>query len=203
MTARSTLLKPDVVALGEGVLGAVPDSWALFSGTSAATAQVSGLAALLRADHDWSAPVVRSVLTTTARPLAGAPTLPQGAGQVGRDAEAGLALDVRTTAIARPSTTVVARPERLLDRDARRRYDHPARHQPRHPCGVLLRRRRVGFARHRVLMTPLALRLAPGETATVRITITGPAGPTRLDDGWIVWRGARGSETRVPVAITR
>ena len=83
--SRSTLLKPDVVAVGEGVLGAVPGSWALFSGTSAATARVSGLAALLRAEHDWSAPVVRSVLTTTARPLAGAPTLTQGAGQVGAD----------------------------------------------------------------------------------------------------------------------
>ncbi|WP_442939929.1 hypothetical protein [Nocardioides sp. B-3] len=63
--------------------------------------------------------------------------------------------------------------------------------------------RAIGFQQHRVRMTPVALRLAPGETATVRITITGPGGPTRLDDGWLVWRGARGSETRVPVAITR
>ncbi len=201
--SRSTLLKPDVVAVGEGVLGAVPGSWALFSGTSAATARVSGLAALLRAEHDWSAPVVRSVLTTTARPLAGAPTLTQGAGQVGAPRKAGLALDVRTTDYRRALdgmswrdlnvSSIVMRgggtaTRRLTNLGSRAEYFSA---QAR------------GFARHRVRMTPLALRLAPGETATVRITITGPGGPVRLDDGWIVWRGARGSETRVPVAITR
>ena len=47
---RASLVKPDVVAVGDGVLGAVPGDrgWALFSGTSAATARVSGTAALLR-----------------------------------------------------------------------------------------------------------------------------------------------------------
>lgn len=200
---RATLLKPDVVALGEGVLGAVPGSWALFSGTSAATARVSGLAALLRAEHDWSAPVVRSVLTTTARPLAGAPTLAQGAGQVGTPRKAGLALDVRTADYRRALdgsswrdlnvSSIVLRgggtaTRRVTNLGSRAEY---------------FSGQALGFARHRVRMTPLALRLAPGETATVRITITGPSGPSRLDDGWIVWRGARGSETRVPVAITR
>lgn len=201
--SRSSFLKPDVVALGEGVLGATPDSWALFSGTSAATAQVSGLAALLRAEHDWSAPVVRSVLTTTARPLAGAPTLSQGAGQVDSIRKAGLALDVRTSAYRRAlddtsrddlnvSSIVMqgvgTTTRRLTNLGTRAEYFSSSAR---------------GFGRHRVKMTPVALRLAPGETATVRITITGPAGPTRLDDGWLVWRGARGSETRVPVAITR
>ena len=201
--SRSSFLKPDVVALGEGVLGATADSWALFSGTSAATAQVSGLAALLRAEHDWSAPVVRSVLTTTARPLAGAPTLSQGAGQVDSIRRAGLALDVRTSAYRRAlddtswddlnvSSIVMqgvgTTTRRLTNLGTRAEYFSSSAR---------------GFDRHRVRMTPVALRLAPGETATVRITVTGPAGPTRLDDGWLVWRGARGSETRVPVAITR
>lgn len=201
--SRSTLLKPDVVALGEGVLGAVPGSWALFSGTSAATARVSGLAALLRSEHDWSAPVVRSVLTTTAQPVAGAPTLTQGAGQVGALRKAGLALDVPTSSYRRAldelswpdlnASSVVMRgggttTRRLTNLGSRAEYFSV---------------RAIGFQRHRVRMTPVALRLGPGETATVRITITGPAGPTRLDDGWLVWRGARGSETRVPVAITR
>ena len=201
--SRSTLLKPDVVALGEGVLGATPGSWALFSGTSAATARVSGLAALLRAEHDWSAPVVRSVLTTTAQPVAGAPTLAQGAGQVGALRKAGLALDVPTASYRRAlddlswpdlnaSSIVMSgggtATRRLTNLGSRAEYFSV---------------RAIGFQRHRVRMTPVALRLAPGETATVRVTITGPDGPTRLDDGWLVWRGARGSETRVPVAITR
>ena len=33
--------------------------------------------------------------------------------------------------------------------------------------------------------------------------IAGPTGPGRLDDGYVVWRGARGGVTRIPVAITR
>ena len=166
--SRSTLLKPDVVALGEGVLGATPGSWALFSGTSAATARVSGLAALLRAEHDWSAPVVRSVLTTTARPLAGAPTLTQGAGQVGALRKAGLALDVPTASYRRAlddlswrdlnASSIVMRgggtaTRRLTNLGSRAEYFSV---------------RAVGFQRHRVRMTPVALRLAPGETATVR-----------------------------------
>ncbi len=201
--SRSTLLKPDLVALGESVLGAVPGAWAVFSGTSAATARVSGLAALLRADHDWSAPVVRSVLTTTARPLDGASTLTQGAGRVTGRPRPGLALDVTASSYRRALdglswrdlnvSSVVVRgggtvARRVTNLGSRAEYFSA---QAR------------GFARHRVRMTPVALRLGPGESARVRITVTGPPGPTRLDDGWIVWRGARGSETRVPVAITR
>lgn len=201
--SRSSFLKPDIVASGEGVLGATPGSWALFSGTSAATAQVSGLAALLRSEHDWTAPVVRSVLTTTARPLAGAPTLSQGAGQVGELRKPGLALDVRTTAYRRAldglswdDLNVSSILTRGVGTTTRRFTNLGSRAE-------YFSAQASGFNQHRVRMTPVALRLAPGETATVRITVTGPSGPTRLDDGWIVWRGARGSETRVPVAISR
>ncbi|WP_310526273.1 S8 family serine peptidase [Nocardioides sp.] len=201
--SRSTLLKPDVVALGEGVLGAVPGSWALFSGTSAATARVSGLAALLRAEHHWSAPVVRSVLTTTARPLAGAATLTQGAGQVGDLRRPGLALDVRTADYRRALDGLSWRDLNVSSLVMRGGGTATRRVTNLGSRAEYFSAHAVGFARHRVTTTPLALRLAPGETATVRIIVTGPAGPTRLDDGWIVWRGARGSLTRVPVAITR
>ena len=61
----------------------------------------------------------------------------------------------------------------------------------------------LGFTRHRVRVAPLAARLAPGESATFRITVSGPATPGSVDDGWVRWRGARGSVTRIPVAITR
>ncbi len=201
---RSTLLKPDVVALGEGVLGAVPDSWAVFSGTSAAAARVSGAAALLRARHDWSAPVVRSVLATTATPLAGSSTLVQGAGRVGASPPTpGLALDIAP-----------GRYRRALDEQSWRGLNVPSfivRGR-----GTTIRRltnlgtraeyfsaRSLGFTRHQVRTTPVALRLGPGESADVRITVTGSGGTGRFDDGWIVWRGARGSVTRIPVAIGR
>ena len=60
-----------------------------------------------------------------------------------------------------------------------------------------------GFTSHRVRVQPLAVRLAPGESADFTITVSGPTAPGRLDDGMIVWLGARGGITRVPVALTR
>jgi hypothetical protein len=50
---------------------------------------------------------------------------------------------------------------------------------------------------------PLAVRLAPGQSADFTVTVSGPRTPGRLDDGMIVWLGARGGVTRVPVALTR
>ena len=50
---------------------------------------------------------------------------------------------------------------------------------------------------------PLAVRLAPGQSARFTITVTGPSTPGALDDGELVWLGARGGITRVPVALTR
>ena len=60
-----------------------------------------------------------------------------------------------------------------------------------------------GFATHRVTIQPLAVRLAPGQSARFTITISGPTTPGRLDDGELVWLGARGGVTRIPVALTR
>ena len=60
-----------------------------------------------------------------------------------------------------------------------------------------------GFASHRVRVQPLAVRLAPGESADFTVTVSGPTGPGVLDDGMLVWLGARGGVTRVPVALTR
>jgi minor extracellular serine protease Vpr len=50
---------------------------------------------------------------------------------------------------------------------------------------------------------PLAARLAPGESADFTVTVSGPRRPGVLDDGVLVWLGARGGVTRVPVALTR
>jgi minor extracellular serine protease Vpr len=203
---RASLVKPDVVAVGDGVLGAVPDDrgWSLFSGSSASTARVSGAAALLRSHHDWRAPVVRSVLATTAVPLAGDSVLQQGAGRAGADVHgARLALVVRTSryrealdsgswADLNLSSVLVrgnvAVTRRVTNLGSRAEY---------------FSAQAVGFTRHRVRVSPLATRLDPGESATFRIAVSGPTTPGSVDDGWIRWRGARGSVTRVPVAITR
>lgn len=203
---RASLVKPDVVAVGDGVLGAVPgdEGWSLLSGSSASTARVSGAAALLRSRHDWRAPVVRSVLATTAVPLASDSVLRQGAGRAGADVrDARLALVVGTaryrealeqgswadlnlsSVLVRGNGTVS---RRVTNLGSRAEY---------------FSAQAVGFRRHQVRVSPLAARLSPGESATFRITVSGPSTPGSVDDGWIRWRGARGSVTRVPMAVTR
>ena len=83
----ATLVKPDLVAPGSGVLGAVPPSasgsrWNFASGTSAATAWTSGLAARLLARTHWGADRIRSALVTSAGAVAGNPSvLRSGAGR--------------------------------------------------------------------------------------------------------------------------
>ena len=143
---RGTSVKPDAVADGDAVLGALPEStgrtWGVFSGSSAATAHASGLAALVLGEHpDRSASVVRSLLATSARPIPGSSVLEQGAGALpSRAPTAHLALEVA--------------PEQW--RRAMRRHSLAAQHdlapdagaaapcgahgdQHRHPAGVLLR----------------------------------------------------------------
>ena len=205
---RALVLKPDVVALGDGVLGAIPAvagrAWGQFSGTSAATARTSGLAALLRSRHDWSAAVVRSVLTTTATPLPGASTLAQGAGEVGRDVpRPGLALEVGRRAWRRALDTHQWRELNLPTLLLR---GHGTLHRRITNIGSRAEYFSVateGFVRHQVRITPVAVRLAPGESVRFRIGIDGPGAPAGVDDGWIRWTGARGSVTRIPVALTR
>lgn len=207
---RGASLKPDAVADGDAVLGALPDtsgrSWGVFSGSSAATAQASGLAALLRAQHDdWSAAVVRSMIVTSARRITGSSALSQGSGALPQRAPtAHLALDVPASAWRRAlrhnhlgdlntsslllsagQTTAV---RRVTNVGTRPEY-----------FSVTAR----GFTSHRVRVQPLAVRLAPGESARFTVTVTGPTTPGRLDDGELVWLGARGGVTRVPVALTR
>ena len=205
---RGAVVKPDLVAAGDGALGAAPEStgsgWAVSSGTSTAAARTSGVVALLRSRHDWSADVVRSVVATTSRPLRGASVLAQGGGLLAGDVPSThLALEVDPASLRRAleenewqtvnAATVLLRggrgtiTRRVTNIGARAEYFSV---------------RATGFRSHRVQISPLAVRLAPGESAAFRIQVTGPAGG-RLDDGQLVWLGARGSTTRVPVALTR
>lgn len=203
----SGVLKPDLVAPAVGVLGAVPPRpsgvrWDFVTGTSAAAATTSGSAAALLSRHDWSAVETRSALTTSTDRLRRAPASRAGSGLL-RPAAAtrpGLAYlldpgdyrawwegDLRvlnTPSVGLgPGAAVATRT--LTNTTGRRLY---------------FSSRARGFE-HRVRVTPAALRLGPGESATWTMTVTG-RGP-RLDDGWVVWRGATGTVTRVPVAISR
>jgi hypothetical protein len=199
------VLKPDVVATGSGVLGALPgeSSWDLAAGTSVAAAVTSGAAALLVARHpDWSAAAVRSALVTTARTVPGAGPLRAGAGRVVADPalRPGLVYDVAPDAYRAflegdradlNTPSVVVRGAGTVERTitnvtARRLYFSSTA---------------TGFAHHRVRVTPAAVRLGPGETATFRVTVS--PGSRAPDDGWVTWRGATGTVTRIPVLVPR
>ncbi|WP_210439900.1 S8 family serine peptidase [Nocardioides xinjiangensis] len=207
---RGASLKPDAVADGDAVLGALPEStgrsWGVFSGSSAAAAHASGLAALVIGEHpDWSAAVVRSLLVTAARPIPDASALEQGAGALpGRAPRAHLALDVEPHAWRRAlrhhSLAELNTSSLLLSARQPTAVRTVTNIGDRAEYFSVTAR---GFASHRVRVQPLAVRLAPGESADFTVTVSGPATPGRLDDGALVWLGARGGITRVPVALTR
>ncbi len=202
-------LKPDLVATGSGVLGALPggSAWDLASGTSVAAAITSGAAALLVARHpDWSAATVRSALVTTARSLAGTPVLRAGAGRLVADPaiRPGLAYEIDpgdyrawlTGSLPGDLNT----PSILLTGNADTAV--------RTVTNVTGRRlyfssHARGFTRHQVRVTPAALRLGPGESGTFTVTIGRTSIPQPDDDGWVTWRGATGTITRIPVVISR
>jgi hypothetical protein len=206
-------LKPDVVAPGVGLLGAVPPTghdqrWDFVSGTSAATAYTSGAAALLRAQHRWSASVVRSVLATTAAPVGARSVLDAGAGRV------------RSTPAARPGLVYAVDPHdyrawldgwmpvgRLNTPSLMVRDDASVASRTITNVGhraLYYSSSASGFVQHQVTVRPAAVRLDPGESArfTVRV-VHLLSGVHPLDDGWITWRGGNGSETRIPVLIAR
>jgi subtilisin family serine protease len=87
-TPISLIPKPDVAAPGVDVLSAVPPhSWAAWDGTSMATPEVSGAAALLLQSHpSWTVKDVKSALVSTAVPAKSggheASTLREGGGRI-------------------------------------------------------------------------------------------------------------------------
>jgi len=202
------VIKPDLVAPASGILGAVPPSsgpsWDFVTGTSAATAYTSGVAATLLSRRGWTPAEVRSALVTTTAPIRGSSLLHSGSGRARPDAalRPGLAylvdvtdyrawLEGRRTRLNTPSVlltggTLVAR--RTITNIGNRRlyFSSSAR----------------GFRRD-VLVTPAAVRLGPGESATFRIRVARLGRGARLDDGFVVWSGATGTVTRLPVVVAR
>ncbi len=201
------VLKPDVVAPATGVLGAVPgtgsaDAWAFADGTSAATASTAGVAASLLGRHDWTATQVRSALATTAKPIDRSTALRAGAGQVRpeRASAPGLAYLVDPgdyRAWLGGDLTDLNTPSALITDDATsitRTVTNTGRRR------LYFSSSARGFE-SAVSVVPAALRLGPGESAPYTLTVERRS--PELDDGFVVWRGADGSVTRIPVAVGR
>ena len=205
------LVKPDVVGPGVGVLGAVPPGarstrWDFVSGTSAATAWTTGQALRVRARHDWTADRVRSALATTAASVRAGSLLEQGAGQPDADRadRPGLGYlvepgDYRDWLEGRLPSRDLNAPSLLLAGDgssARRTITNVGARTRSFSARV------EGFTVHEVTVTPSTVRLAPGESATFEVTISGHTGAEPLDDGWLTWVGP-GTRTRIPVVLSR
>ncbi len=197
------VLKPDLVAPAAGVLGAVPGSvgWDFVTGTSAAAAYTAGAAATLLARTGWPATTVRSALNTTAAPLPG-DVLHSGTGRLRPDAAVrpGLVYEVdredyrawlsgRRQRLNTPSVLLVDGQRRV-----RRTITNIAGRALYYSSST------VGFRRN-VTVTPAAVRLGPGESATFLFAVRDSA--ARSDDGRVVWRGATGTVTSIPVQISR
>ncbi|GAB2457021.1 hypothetical protein GCM10027062_41400 [Nocardioides hungaricus] len=201
------VVKPDLVATGSGVVGAVPGGWDLASGTSVAAAITSGAAALLVSRHpDWTEAAVRSALATTARRLPGAAVLAAGAGRVVPDpsARVGLVYDVAPgdyrawLSAALPGdlntpSVLLGGTAEVAQRTVTNVTGRTATFLPR----------TTGFERHDVEVSPASLRLGPGESGRFTITVGRTSVPQPDDDGWVTWRGSGGTVTRIPVLITR
>jgi hypothetical protein len=206
-------VKPDLVGPAVGALGAVPPSvrstrWDFVTGTSAAAAWVSGQALRLRASHpDWSADQVRSALVTAAASVAGgASALAEGAGRPRAAAADGASLAY----LAAPHTyrswlsghhhRDLNVPSVLLsggrDRAVRRITNVGGR--PATFSAVV-----TGLTRHRAVVRPATVRLAPGESATFRMRVSGAERAVPLDDGWLTWTSGDGTRNRIPLVITR
>ena len=151
-------------------------TWGVFSGSSAATAHASGLAALVLAEHDWSAAVVRSLVAGSARPIPGSSVLAQGAGALpSRAPTAHLALDVPARAwrhALRRHTLADLNTGSLLLSARRGTAVRTLTNVGTRPEYFSVTAR--GFTSHRVSIQPLAVRLAPGQSARFTITVTGP-----------------------------
>ncbi|MFI5955775.1 S8 family serine peptidase [Cryptosporangium sp. NPDC051539] len=208
-------LAPDLLAPGVDVLAADGEaSFGVRSGTSVATPQVAGAAALLRAKYPrWSPAAVKSALVTTALTrgpdgtaittqggeIAGPAEYGAGALSVSAALDPGLVFDSAAAATAPYSAQNTASITigslagvRLVKRTVTNVGDTTATYTARvdEPAGV------------EMSVQPRTLTLRPGERASFTVALHRVSAPyDQLASGAITWTGG-GHTVRMPVAVT-
>lgn len=223
-------LKPDLVAPGVSILGAVApssnggQSFAFRSGTSQAAPQVAGLAALVYgagAHPTWSPMKVKSTLMTGAKDLRDAKgrrirdPFAQGAGRVNPDAmlKPGLVFQAGADDWFAYMEGLGVSTGTGVDAIDPSDYNAPSiaigrlagsQTVTRRVTAVQAGRYRASVSASglRVRVSPSVLKLRRGQTKTVRITITRTT--AKLDQaasGFVTWKGKR-TRVRIPVVVT-
>jgi hypothetical protein len=222
------VLKPDITAPGVSVLSAVapPASfgrlWDFGSGTSMATADIAGLAAVIRSQQRrWSPAEVKSALSTTSVPLstAGSP-LDRGAGgaNVRRMSDPGLVYDVtmsdwlgylrglglsyQGSQAGSVSAQDLNLPAILVnnlvgDSAVTRTVTNVSTRTERYVARV------DGVRGVDVSVSPSSVRLAPGDSATYTVSFSARrfARYERYVTGSLTWRGSLGHRVTSPVVV--
>ena len=195
-----SVIKPDLVAPGTSVLAATTGGWDVVSGTSVATAHVSGVAAVLLGRPGNTPAEVRSALLTSTAPIGRHSGLRAGTGEV------------RVSGV--PPMAYLVDPRHYRGWLAGRRADLDLPQALMRTGRLVVRRtitntgrrplwlttRLLGFDSP-VLVSPSAGLIRPGRTLTFRISL--PDAPRTTDKGTVLWRTYAGDETRLAVVITR
>lgn len=195
-----SVIKPDLIAPGTSVLAARTGGWDVVSGTSVATAHVSGVAAILLGQRGTTPAEVRSALLTSTTPIGRHSGLRAGAGQV------------RVSRVPPMAYLVDPRHYRGWLVGRRADLDLP---QALMRTGRLVVRRTITNTGRRplwltthlhgfdspVLVSPSAGLVRPGRTLTFRISL--PSAPRTTDKGTVVWHTHDGDTTRLAVVVTR
>ncbi len=195
-----SVIKPDLVAPGTSTLAATAGGWDIVSGTSVATAYVSGVAAVLLGDPANDPAEVRSALLTSTTPIGGHSGLRGGTGQV------------RISRV--PPISYLVDPRSYRGWLVGRRADLDLPQALMHTGRLVVRRTITNTGRRPlwltthlagfespVLVSPSAGLLRPGRSLTFTISLPSP--PLTTDKGTVLWRSAAGDETRLAVVITR
>jgi subtilisin family serine protease len=198
-------LKPEVVAPGVDIVAAraagtalgdpIDENYTRLSGTSMATPEVAGAAAVLAGEHpDWSAEQLKSTIIASSAPI-GADGYDAGAGRIDVGAEITATLlvdrDVVEASLARPRTVI--RTETLTWTNTGEQ-----------PATVTLEadlEDRQGQPVDGVSITPAQLTIGPGGTGSATLQIDGPDLADGLYSGVVTAAETGANDVRTPIAV--